>query len=163
MLTQERLKELLEYNPDTGDFVRKTTYVRVRAGDKAGGLNQRGYIEIRVLGKKYLAHRLAWLYVNGVFPEMDIDHINGNTQDNRISNLRLITISGNNQNRRRSRKDSSSEYLGISIKHQKDKTKWQVRIQIEGVRFYLGLFNTEEEAYEVYLENKRKYHKFNTL
>lgn len=163
MITQEKLKKILEYNPDTGDFIRRTSYIKVKAGDKAGGINKRGYREIRVLGKKYLAHRLAWLYINGYFPEMIIDHINGDTQDNRISNLRLITASGNNQNRRKSRKDSNSKYLGISIKQQNGKTRWQVRIQIEGVRFYLGLFDTEEEAYEIYLSNKRKYHKFNTL
>lgn len=163
MITQEYLKSVLDYDRDAGLFTRLESYKTVRKGDIAGGVNKRGYVCIRVKSKKYLAHRLAWLYEYGVLPNTSIDHINGITTDNRIANLRLVSYSGNNENRRRARKDSSSKLLGISIKRQGNKIKWQARIQVNNIRTYLGIFDTEEEAYAIYLNAKRKYHKFNTL
>lgn len=84
MMNQEILKLHLDYNQNTGVFIRRISLCnRVKIGDVAGNTNLQGYVAIRVLGKLYKAHRLAWLYVYGEFPR-DIDHINGVKSDNRI-------------------------------------------------------------------------------
>ena len=87
MITQSKLKELVNYDQDTGIFTwKKRTSNRIKIGDIIGNLHNCGYIEMGVNGKRYLAHRLAWLYVYGYMPKL-IDHINTNKQDNRICNL----------------------------------------------------------------------------
>jgi len=78
MITQAGLKELLNYNPETGDFA------WVKSKKPAGGISSYGYRRIIIDGKEHKAHRLAWLYTHGVFPEDQIDHINGVRHDNRI-------------------------------------------------------------------------------
>lgn len=103
-LTPERLRELLEYDPETGKF----TWLRNRAfkalgGTHAGYLNSNGYLRITVDDVSYAAHRLAWLYVHGRWPDKTIDHINRNKQDNRIANLRDVTHSEQNYNSSRSK------------------------------------------------------------
>lgn len=98
-LTQERLMELFEYNPETGLFTRLvSTNNRVKAGDVAGSARADGYIKIRVDFDMHYAHRLAWLYMTGAWPTKKIDHINGDKADNRWSNLRDVSTSTNAQN-----------------------------------------------------------------
>ena len=81
MITQKELLENLVYDKDTGVFTRKISLnTKIRVGDVAGGKDVKGYVCIRVMGKTYKAHRLAWLYVHGKWPENEIDHINGCTQ-----------------------------------------------------------------------------------
>lgn len=90
------LRSLLDYNSITGKFY----VVRGRYfGMEVGSVNARGYIRIHVLGRYYLAHRLAWLYVHGEWPPIYIDHINGVPTDNRIANLRCVTPQENNWNK----------------------------------------------------------------
>ena len=91
MLTQARLKKLLSYNTDTGEFRwRVTRRGAARAGSVAGCVRHDGYVRIAIDGKRYLAHRLAWLYVHGeLVPELD--HANGVRSDNRLDNLRPAT------------------------------------------------------------------------
>lgn len=97
-LTQEELKRCLHYNPNTGIFRRKLSYnPKIRVGEIAGGESE-GYIRIRVRGKKFMAHRLAWLYVYGYFPENQIDHIDRNRSNNKIDNLRHVSQSCNLKN-----------------------------------------------------------------
>ena len=91
MITQFRLKELLDYLPDTGEFVWKISHPRAGKGRIAGAKDYHGYVVIRLDTVLYKAHRLAWLYVKGEWPEKGLDHINQNKSDNRIENLEWVT------------------------------------------------------------------------
>ena len=90
-LQLSRLKELLSYNPDTGNFTWLVSRGKAKKNDIAGHLEHTGYISIRIHGKAYLAHRLAWFYVFGGFPDSDLDHVNGVRTDNSMNNLRIAT------------------------------------------------------------------------
>ena len=106
-LTQERLKELLHYDPETGVFRWKVDRPKgVKIGNKAGTLDQDGYRKISLDGKRFYAHRLVWLYVHGEFPFDQIDHKNRVPDDNRLVNLRQAT-SGEN------RANSKTTHLGM--------------------------------------------------
>ena len=97
MLTQERLKQLLHYDPESGEFMRLATMGRFTAGSLVGTMGKNGYIAISVDGKRYLAHRLAWLYVYGEWPA-EIDHRNRKRTDNRLDNIRVATRAQNGVN-----------------------------------------------------------------
>lgn len=100
-MTQEELHQLLEYNPETGEFFWKSCVSkRIKVGQKAGSICKiHGYELIGIKNKQYRAHRLAWLYVYGKWPNPEIDHINRVKTDNRIANLREADRSMNNLNR----------------------------------------------------------------
>jgi hypothetical protein len=102
-LTAERLRELLHYDPDTGDFTWRTARKRIPAGAIAGTV-ERGFRRITIgggrHGPRYSAHRLAWLYMTGAWPNGYLDHINRDPDDNRFANLRLATNSQNQANTR---------------------------------------------------------------
>src|SRR4051812_34139236 len=97
-LTQQRLRELLDYCPETGVFTRRTKKGHERSGDVAGYRDTHGYIKLSVDYKRYYAHRLAWLWITGVWPPQ-IDHINRDRADNRLENLRVATPAQNAANR----------------------------------------------------------------
>lgn len=153
MLTQEELKEMLDYCPRTGMFtwnIRPAN--RMQVGDIAGGKCSFGHINIRVYGKKEKAHRLAWLYVYGEWPPGYIDHINRIPWDNRIENLRVVTHTENMQNKSLY-KNSNTGVPGVQFKN----SKWVARIQVEGQRIALGTFPTIEEAIQARQDAERKY------
>ena len=128
MLTQEQVKELFDYDPETGDLVwRVKRGTHGVAGKIAGGLDHHhGYFRIRIDGKLYRTHRIIWLYVYGAWPVNDIDHVNGLRHDNRICNLREATRAENMQNQRNPRVDNKSSYLGVSRKMGgANSSKWQ--------------------------------------
>lgn len=158
MLTADRLREVLDYDPATGVFTwreKSAPDSRIRPGTVAGYV-QHGYRLINVDNRQYRAHRMAWLYVHGEWPTDDIDHINGVRDDNRIANLREATRSENLQNQRRARRDNRSGFLGVSANGK----RWKAEI-IEGVRRqHLGTFDTPGEAHEAYLAAKRRLHPF---
>lgn len=94
MLTAERLRELLSYDPETGWFtwrVTRSSNGRADAGSRAGALRSDGYRHVTVDQHKYKEHRLAWLYMTGKWPEADLDHKNNTRDDNRFSNLRAAS------------------------------------------------------------------------
>jgi hypothetical protein len=156
LVTHERLKELLSYDPETGVFtwnVRRRN--QVTAGDDAGSLLNRGYTRIMIDGKRYTRSRLAWLYVHGVWPKEFIDHKNGNRADDRLSNLREATRAENNRNSRRP-PNSSSGLRGVTWR--KDSKLWEARIRNGERRIFLGRFKTGEEAHKAYCEAAYKLH-----
>jgi len=175
MLTQEYLKECLDYNPETGVFIwrdRPLSHYKCefdkkcndgRFFNKEAGTNMaNGYLGIKIKGKTYYAHRLAILYVFGKLPEYDTDHINGNKLDNRIANLRIATRSENNQNKKKNQPSNKTTGI-LGVYFDKNKCKYQAQIKINGNHINLGRFNTAELAHEAYLKKKREIHPFNEL
>ena len=154
MLTQERLKELLSYNSESGEFIWK---IRRSRGALAGGIAGRiskakrdaggGYRWIGIDGKEYLAHRLAWLYMTGVEPQGDIDHRNTDRADNRFANLREADGSQNMANKVR-QANNTTGFKGVSLN--KATGKFVASIQRGGAYKYLGLFKTPEQAHAAY-------------
>ncbi len=159
IITAERLRELLHYNPDTGIFTWKANRQGGGAtpGKKAGYVTTTGYVQIGVDRVGYLAHRLAWLYMTGAFPALHIDHINGSRTDNRWLNIRNVNFVTNAQNIRKAmNSNKSSGMLGVSL--YKRTGRWQAQISVGGTPKPLGYFNTPEEAYSAYLAAKRVHH-----
>ena len=152
-LSAERLRELLSYDSETGVFTRRVTGGGARAGDIAKGRTERGYARISVDGKIHYAHRLAWLYVSGSWPLLHIDHINNTRNDNRISNLRDVSRSVNNQNLKGAKGNNKIDVLGVYF--HKRANKYQASIMTNGLRRHLGLFQTSDEAHAAYLEAKQ--------
>lgn len=159
-LTQERLLQVIRYDPETGLFKRINNATLKKIGTIPKD-PKNAYLKIGVDYRVYSAHRLAWLYVYGVWPDGQIDHINGDKLDNRICNLRVATTSENKQNMRKARSDSRSGLLGASW-HTKS-GKWRAAIQINGKKKHLGYFDTPEEAHRIFIEQKRIHHKFCTV
>lgn len=156
-LTQARLKELLSYDPETGVFLHRTPRGRRKVGDPCGTPGAAGYTALRVQGRNYRRHRLAWLYVTGSWPEVEIDHRNGDRRDDRFHNLRACTRAENQQNRASARK-SASPYLGVS--RSPSPGRWRAQIKVGGDVRALGTFDTEEEAHQAYLTAKAQLHTF---
>ena len=158
----ETLKQYLNYNPTTGVFTwlkRTPRNKSIVVGEQAGSVREDGYGRIRILGDLILTHRLAWAFVNNEWPATDIDHLDGNPENNRINNLRLATRSINSQNQRRARKDNKTGLLGAV----KSYGKYSARITTNGTTIRLGRFDTAQEAHEAYLKAKRELHEGNTL
>lgn len=145
-LTQERLKELLRYEPDTGLFYWLESRGRVRKGDIAGCECRDGYVRLRVDEVMYLAHRLVWLYVHGAFPSDLLDHSNRQKADNRISNLRECTRCENALNTV-SHRGATSGFKGVSMA---SSGRWSARISINGAHLHLGHFDLPEVAAAAY-------------
>lgn len=148
-ITQEELKEVLDYNSETGVF-RWNIYraSNAKAGDIAGGLQNCGYCVIQYKRKIYTAHRLAWLYFYGELSEDKfVDHIDRDKTNNRISNLRLCTNSENQKNRKKN-SNNTSGYKGVYWN--KAAGKWVVRPKLNGIKYYLGYYIDKEEAIAAY-------------
>jgi hypothetical protein len=155
MITQDALKELLSYNPETGDFTwLKAITNSIRVGGLAGTCNNLGYWKIKIFGKLYGAHRLAWLYTYGSFPPDQTDHINGRRDDNRIENLRAVTNSENTRNGKR-RYTNTSGVTGV--RWRKQDQSWQAQISDKGKQLHLGLFKDLFSAVAVRKSAESKY------
>ena len=154
-LTAEYLRSILHYDPATGIFTRKVrTSNRVKVGDVAGCLSSVGYLYICVQNRLYQAHRLAWFYMYGEWPKLNIDHINRNPSDNRLVNLRNVTQKQNGQNRSKS-SNNMSGYPGVSWK--KQNSKWVARIRHNYKHIHLGSFDDLEEAISARKAGELKY------
>lgn len=162
-ITQETLRRLLDYSPDTGVFVWKTRNIEefasakfpIRehprwntryAGKPAGIPDRRGYIRIKLFGKRHAAHRLAWLWMNGEMPTLDIDHIDLNKSDNSWSNLRQATRAENTANR----PPANNNTTGLKGVHwHKANRKWTASVGNKGSN-YLGTFDCPAAAHFAY-------------
>lgn len=158
-LTAQILRDLYHYNPETGIFTRRIRRGGYLAGGMAGSHKKKGYLSIAYLGKEYPAHRVAWLYVYGKWPNGFIDHKNGIKSDNRIENLREANSKLNNENRRTASTKSRTGLLGAYP----FKNRFVAFIGTNGKNKNLGYFDTAEEAHEAYLKAKRKIHEGCTI
>lgn len=151
--SQERLKELFNYNEETGDLIWKVKpSKRTKAGDIAGSKEE--YIKIRIEGKAYRAHRLIWRYMTGEDPgELEIDHKDENKYNNAFINLRKAT-NGQQQGNRSVRKDNKVRLKGVC----KVRNKYRAQIRCNGKHMHLGYYPTKEEAHKAYCEAADKLH-----
>jgi hypothetical protein len=151
------LEDVLRYEPGTGKFFWLVARPRkTKAGDPAGHLNKASYIEIRYNHITYQAHRIAWYLHTGKDPcPLDIDHINGDRADNRISNLRLATPAQNAKNQPK-KQGTTSTYKGVSW--YKRHRKWQAQIRVDGQSIYLGYYNNELDAHLAYCAAAARLH-----
>lgn len=155
-MTRERLMELLSYDPATGRFcwiegARKRGSRYAMVGHNTG----KGYLQAILDRKPYLLHRLAWMYMYGHFPNGNLDHINGDQEDNRIDNLRVASFSQNNQNGRM-QSTNRSGFKGVFF-HKKNKN-WIAQICANKIKKHLGSFSSPEEAHEAYCKASRELH-----
>jgi hypothetical protein len=172
-ITQEYLKSILHYDPDSGVFTWKErkldsfktewagkTWNARFAEKEAGGVNSEGYIKILIKNKITSAHRLAVLYMTGRFPLHDTDHINGIRSDNRWKNIREVTNAQNMQNQIKARTNNKSTGL---LGAYKIDGKFKASIFVNNKAKNLGFFDTAKEAHEAYIAAKRDLHPFSTL
>lgn len=154
-LTVERVREALEYDSKAGTLTWKI-YGSSTApvGRVAGNQNPvNKYIYVKLDKQIYLAHRLIWFHVHGVWPKSKIDHKNGIRTDNSLPNLREVTDSENCENKRPSSYGVSG-LLGVS----RHGSRWRANIRYDGRQHYIGTFATPEDAHQAYLERKRIVH-----
>lgn len=155
--TAEYVRHLLDYDAETGVFTwRNPNTHLVKPGGIAGSRGPKGSWAISIDNKKHLAHRLAWLYVYGEHPPGQIDHIDRDRLNNRISNLRLATPSQNRQNIAKPNKNSTSGYLGV-FRHGQG---WIAQIKVSGKLKRLGKYVDPESASAAYWRAKRELHEF---
>ena len=155
-VTADYIRSILDYNEQTGLFAWKIQSGRSSVG-KLAGTPDKGYIKIGFGNKIYCAHRLAWIWKNGSWPTGQIDHINGNTSDNRIKNLRDVDCSGNQQNLQGPKKRKRHRgHLGVTWVESRN--KWLAQIGIDGKTYNLGRYKVENEAAAVYQHVKAVLH-----
>ena len=158
-LTADRLREVLDYPSETGVFTwRVQVCSQAPVGAVAGTLSDSGYWRIRIDSKFYYAHRLAWLYVKGLWPRCEIDHKNRVKTDNRIANLREATRAENEQNKSL-QTNNKSGYRGVCWLQKR--LAWAAQISVNGKRKHLGYFATPEAAYEAYKSAATRAHTHN--
>lgn len=140
-----RLRKLFTYDPATGTITRKQSAGCRMAGATVDSAERKGYLRTNVDGQRLKAHKICWALHTGFWPDLQVDHINGNTADNRLSNLRLATNQQNAANQR-TPKNNTSGTKGVSARN----GRWVAGIKIDGVRIHLGTFNTRELAAAAY-------------
>lgn len=156
VMPYELAKTLLTYDPLTGKFIHLG---KTANGLPAGSVDSEGYVLISLNKRAYRAHRLAWLLTHGEWPANQIDHIDGDRQNNRIANLRDVTNQGNQQNRKRPQSNNKSGYLGVALVD----GQFLAAIRHNGKTRRIGFFSTALEAYAAYLVEKRQTHEMGTL
>ena len=155
MITQERLRELVSYDPEMGNLIWKIDIGKARVGAHVGCKRPDGYMATHYGGKNYRVHRLVWLYHYGELPTLHIDHIDGDRSNNRLANLRLATRSQNMFNRGATRRNKTG-LKGVTVHMQRP--GYFARIQRDGKVKHLGYFLTAEEAHEAYCKAAREIH-----
>jgi hypothetical protein len=163
LLTQERLREIMNYSPDSGVFTWKERKKGRRFHKAVGSPNAGGYLCVLIDYKSYRLNRLAWFYMTGQWPQEEVDHKNGDRIDNRWKNLREASRLMNLENQRKARSDNSCGKLGVSKRRGNRVKPWQATIQTCKRQIHLGYFATSEEAHQAYIKAKRQVHQGCTL
>jgi hypothetical protein len=146
-LTRARLRELLHYDPETGGF-----RWRIRSGNDVHLGHLAGNVQISIDRRSYRAHQLAWFYMTGRWGRPMIDHRDGDSTNNRWTNLRRATASQNGANRRRPRHNIS----GFKGAYLCRSGKWRARIRRNGLAIHLGNYSTPQAAHAAYVTAARK-------
>lgn len=143
-LNVDRLRSVLDYDPETGALRWRSRYTNAIPADmSAGYVDQKGYVGVQVFGKAYDAHRLAWAIHYGQFPAGQIDHINGDRSDNRIVNLRDVPSAENQKNTKIDKRNKS----GVSgVRFRADRANWEASIRVSGKLIHLGRFAVFADA-----------------
>ena len=163
-LTAARLRELLAYDHKTGILTRRVrTTNRIKVGNEAGTLRTNGYREVMLDGKLCASHRVAWAIVHGYWPVGEIDHVNGIRDDNRLSNLRDVSRSVNQQNIKRPKRDNNSGSSVPGVCWHKRDHRFRVRATLSGKQIHIGSFRTLAEAESASLAYRRANYEGNTL
>lgn len=146
-LTINRLRELFLYDPSVGSFVRRISRGNQKSLSIAGSIDSSGYLQLMIDGRLYLAHRLAYFWVNGTWPPDQLDHVNKNRLDNRIANLRAAT---RGQNVANSEGRSASGFKGVYAHGR----RWKAKIQ----QRHIGTYDTPGEAYAAWCRAAQEVH-----
>lgn len=144
-MNQELIQQLFEYK--NGSLYWRFNRGKIKAGQKAGTVREKGHIQIQYNQKLYREHVLVWILFNKTYPLQILDHINNVPSDNRIENLRLATNPQNLANRGKS-KNNKSGYKGVYLHNQTH--KWVASIKHLGTKYNLGCYETAEAAHEAY-------------
>jgi len=157
LLTQDRVKDLFNYDSETGILTNrfKRSYNEL-VGKEAGSMTAEGYRNVRINFILYRVHRVIWLYVHGEWPTHQIDHINGIRDDNRLENLRVVTHQENHKNQKRPRTNTSG-IMGVCLVQG---NYWKARIKVDGkdIHLYYGKDFFEACCARKYAENKYGFH-----
>lgn len=150
MLTVSELKNLVNYDPGSGIVTWKAR-PRVRAGKIVGSIHSAGYLEARIGGCRVYLHRVGWALMTGTWPDGQIDHINGDRNDNRWSNLRLADQQHNSANMKK-RANNKCGWKGVVRRS----NRWLAYIHIGGKTHYLGTFSHAVEAHNAYVARAKQ-------
>lgn len=158
MITQDRLRELLHYEPETGLFHWKPNNKPGWSQNltREAGFNSTGYRRIKLDKKSYLAHRLVFLWIDGNFPDGHVDHIDGNKHNNRPGNLRIVSRGGENVMNVPLKSNNTSGHKGVFWKKQSQ--RWQVAVGANGKQHHIGYFKDKEEAIAASIEARNRFH-----
>lgn len=155
-------RDVLSYDPASGLFTWKTSVnKRIKAGSVAGSLNTYGYVQIRLDGRSFYGHRLAFRFMTGEWPNGQVDHRDLVRSNNRWTNLRPATPALNSENRRTARRDNKSGLLGVQCASHSP--NFHARIRVDGRRINLGTYADKHEAHAAYVAAKRLLHEGCTL
>lgn len=155
MITQELVKEMFTYNPETGSLIRRfTVNSRAIKGQDSGTVTKKGYKETSINKKRYYIHRIIHLYVYGYLPE-NVDHIDGDGLNNKLSNLRGCSPSENSYNKRIS-SNNTSGVKGVSWC--KTNSKWTGFVMVNGKQSNLGYFSSIGDAKAAVMKKREQFH-----
>lgn len=155
LIGHDELLRILNYDKETGIFTWKINHFKCRKGAIAGRTHHTGYVQFDVYGRRYLAHRMAWFFVHGKWPEHEIDHINGNHSDNRIANLREALQKENARNKGINVRNKSG-VKGVSWS--KRERKWKCVVTHEYIIYHLGTYDDIELAELIVREAREVLH-----
>lgn len=152
-LTFEQADQFFDYSPETGILSWKITYRgRIKTGEPVGSVRTDGRRSVSFMGKRYYAYRIAWLLMTGEWPKNEIDHFNGQRDDNRWCNLRDVTPSINQQNHHHGHTGATSKFLGVSWCSRRQ--AWRACITTNRKLRTIGFFATEQDAHAAYVRQK---------